>query len=487
MPDQPSPSKSGFRPRNCRLPHLSNQKGIFPGDGRLASGAFSGRQTTGLRRLRRILRRGGVFPARRLFPARRRRIRVAVGRCGPLRVRGEAPPRRVRFRRLPAPRSGARMGLGGKAVFAPQKMGRTPPPPSFAPRRSPARTGRHALYSVHVPARLGLRGRPLFRAARPALPPAPRRAIPSPGAARQAPPPPLRKMKIVHAVHNYHPARGGAENLMKGVSDRLARRGHEVRVVATNAYSTEDYFLPGRGKKKSLMAAGTEKIDGVTVTRVPFRRFGAPLLNAARATANRLPVSVPVPGRDFWRMISWGPRGPAYRRAVGAAGRGADLIVACPLPTLNVWYARRAARSLGLPFVVVPCFHTEDRLTFHNERYFRWLREADAVVCLTDWEREYLGAAAGVPADRLHTIGVGVDIGSLPEENEAASRDSVRGGLALGGDGDGDGDGNGDEVVLFLGQHSRHKGILALISAMHLIWKRGRKAGLVIAGNPTAF
>jgi glycosyltransferase involved in cell wall biosynthesis len=278
-------------------------------------------------------------------------------------------------------------------------------------------------------------------------------------------------LKIVHALHNYHPARGGAENLMKGVSDGLAKRGHDVRVVATNAYSTEDYFLPGRGK--NLMPAGTEKIDGVAVTRVPFRRFGARLLNAARGAANR----VPVPGGDYWRMLSWGPRSRAYRRAVASAAREADLVTACPLPTLNVWHARRAARAWGRPFVVVPCFHTEDRLTFHNARYFRWLREADAVVCLTEWEREYLGAKAGVLSARLHVIGAGIETRPRPDDDEAAARDAVRRALGL----------DGRELVLFLGQHSRHKGILALVSAMHLTWKGGRKADLVIAGNPTAF
>ncbi len=51
-------------------------------------------------------------------------------------------------------------------------------------------------------------------------------------------------MNILHCLHNYHPARGGAEWLMKNISEGLVRRGHKVKVIATNAYSVEDYFLP---------------------------------------------------------------------------------------------------------------------------------------------------------------------------------------------------------------------------------------------------
>ena len=42
------------------------------------------------------------------------------------------------------------------------------------------------------------------------------------------------------------------------------------------------------------------------------------------------------------------------------------------------------------------------------------------------------------------------------------------------------------EIVLFLGQHGRHKGILDLLYAMRFVWKERRDAALVIAGNPTA-
>lgn len=276
-------------------------------------------------------------------------------------------------------------------------------------------------------------------------------------------------MRILHCLHQYHPARGGAEWLMKNVSERLAARGHEVRAIATTAWSTEDYFLRGRGR--NLMARGEERISGVAVRRVPFSRLGAPLLNVARGVANRLPV----PGGNRLRALSWGPRSGAYFREVLRSAGEADILAAAPLPNYNVYYAWKAAKARGRPFVVIPCFHTEDRYSFHNPVFFRWMREADAVVTLTEWEKEYLAGVARIPGERLHALGVGIDF-DLSAKPDAPSSGDIRRKYGIAE----------PEVVLFLGQHGLHKGILSLIEAMETVWDAGRSAALVIAGNPTA-
>ncbi|OGD20671.1 MAG: hypothetical protein A2W03_02820 [Candidatus Aminicenantes bacterium RBG_16_63_16] len=269
-------------------------------------------------------------------------------------------------------------------------------------------------------------------------------------------------MRVLHCLHNYHPARGGAEWLMKNVSERLAAKGHDITVIASNALSVEDYVLPGGGKR--LLPAGQDNVNGVRVLRVPFSRRGVRVLNALRGVANRFGL----PLGDRLRMLSWGPRSRRYYREALAVE--ADLIAACPLPTMNVGYARRAAAKKKIPLVIIPCFHTEDRFTFHNRLYFRWLREADAVITLTDWERDYLHRVAGVALENLHPIGVGIDI---DEPDSAAGGPDAR-------------PAPGPETVMFIGQHGLHKGILHLLRAMEHVWTEREGARLVIAGNPTA-
>jgi len=270
-------------------------------------------------------------------------------------------------------------------------------------------------------------------------------------------------MRILHCLHNYYPAIGGAEWLMKNVSDRLARKGHDVQVIATNAYSVEDYFLPKKGEK--LMPVGKEQIDGVSVKRVPFSRRGARCLNLSRAIANR----APLPYGDKLKMISWGPRSHSYEKEVMRM-RNVDLIAASPLPTLNIWYAWKAAKGKKLPLVIIPCFHTEDKWTFHNQLFYKILREADAVICLTDWERRYLHDAGHIDEKNLHSFGIGIDV----DEGDSAANFPDRSRISQ------------KEIVLFLGQHGAHKGILPLIEAMKYVWNEIDDVALVIAGNPTA-
>jgi glycosyltransferase involved in cell wall biosynthesis/SAM-dependent methyltransferase len=287
-------------------------------------------------------------------------------------------------------------------------------------------------------------------------------------AVHRLPPPagPARRppLKIVHAMHQYHPARGGAEWLMKNVSERLAARGHDVRVVATTARSTEDYFLPHRGK--DLLAPGREDIGGVSVRRVPFTRRGAAVLNFGRAVATRIPLG---PAGSRLRMMSWGPRSVEYARALEEAA-DADVIAAAPLPTANAWYAWKAARRLGKPFVLIPCFHIEDRYSFHNPLHYRMMRDAAAVIALSEAEKDFLCREGRLDPDKVHVNGAGMDLEVDESSVDIRARHGIR----------------ERRIVLFLGQHGLHKGILDLLGAMHHVWKEHPDTALVIAGSPTA-
>jgi glycogen synthase len=270
-------------------------------------------------------------------------------------------------------------------------------------------------------------------------------------------------MKILHCLHNYYPATGGAEWLMKNVSEGLVRRGHTVRVIATNAYSVEDYFLPGKGKDR--IKGRNDIINGVEVRRVGYSRRGYFVLNFLRSVAN----IIRYPRSSRIKMVSWGPRSRAYRREIERS-RDFDLIAACPLPTLNVWYAWQAARKAEKPLVIIPCFHTEDKKTYSNPVYFQMMAGSEAVIALTEHERQYIHEQGHVPLDKIQTIGAGVAEESQPSRVDIRSRYGI----------------GEQEIVLFLGQHGLHKGILHLVHAMTHVWKERPATALVIAGNPTA-
>ncbi len=126
-------------------------------------------------------------------------------------------------------------------------------------------------------------------------------------------------MKILFATEYWPPfAPGGAERTNAAWARALARRGHRVVVVTPN------YGAPPR-----------EEHDGVIVVRAPGERRLAPG-REARWSAHR--------GLSFFPMRFAG----SIRRA--ARAEGVQLVHAQSAAT--VVPARRAARELGLPFVV---------------------------------------------------------------------------------------------------------------------------------------
>jgi glycosyltransferase involved in cell wall biosynthesis len=91
---------------------------------------------------------------------------------------------------------------------------------------------------------------------------------------------------------------------------------------------------------------------------------------------------------------------------------------------------------------------------------------ADAVIVQTDIEGNVL-ARLGVPAERIHRLGMGVDLGRLRDGN--AQRFRVAHGLE-------------GPIVTFLGVVTRDKGSIHLVRAVERLWARGHQLHLVIAG-----
>ncbi|MHB8055220.1 MAG: hypothetical protein ACYDH3_08240 [Candidatus Aminicenantales bacterium] len=107
-------------------------------------------------------------------------------------------------------------------------------------------------------------------------------------------------MKLLFVPHLYHPAVGGVELHLKHLAEGLVKRGHDVRDLTTNAYSTEAFFLGDRRR----IDRPVEVIGGVAVQRLAFHTFGRSVLNFFRRIACR----IPYPGNDHLRALSFGPR-----------------------------------------------------------------------------------------------------------------------------------------------------------------------------------
>ena len=280
-------------------------------------------------------------------------------------------------------------------------------------------------------------------------------------------------MHFLHVVQLYYPVATGAGRYFAEVGERLAREGHRVTVLATDAYDLEYFWNPARRR----VELAEETHNGVRIVRLPVRRLPGPpiaysILRRLMVEISRLPGSTPLL-RSMARIT---PRLPDLARFfVGSTGERFDLIHTCNI-TLDfaILPAFDFARQHGIPFLCTPFVHLGppgDRsiLRYYSMRHqVDLLKRSDRVITMTGLEADAL-ATRGVPRERLRRIGVGV----TPEE-------------VLGGDGarfraeqriDG-------PLVLYIGALARDKGAIHTVEAMQQLWRQGSDATLALIGAP---
>ncbi|HEX9440605.1 MAG TPA: glycosyltransferase, partial [Roseiflexaceae bacterium] len=81
-------------------------------------------------------------------------------------------------------------------------------------------------------------------------------------------------MNILHIVQLYYPVASGAARYFAEIGERLAREGHRITVLATDAYDLEHFWAPG----KRRVEQPDEVHNGVRIVRFPVRRLPGPAL-----------------------------------------------------------------------------------------------------------------------------------------------------------------------------------------------------------------
>jgi len=268
---------------------------------------------------------------------------------------------------------------------------------------------------------------------------------------------------IVHAVFvlpRFYPYRGGYENSMLAIGRCLVDRGHRVTVFTTVADDLESLWLPGH----KTFPAEKLVIDGVNIRRFPvcYQRW--------RRRATRFAGLLPN-----WRLKLqyWTPafRVPELNEALRDID--ADVFHLGPLPYNNLMYAGlRAAEARRVPVIATPCLHLGEPGRNDVLRHYLQphqvvlLKHCNQVLCMTDLEGEHL-ERAGIAPSKLTTIGHGYDL------EQATGGDPTRVLQSHAIDG---------PVVLHLGMKAYEKGSVTLLEAMKVLWARGSRAWLVMAG-----
>jgi len=318
-----------------------------------------------------------------------------------------------------------------------------------------------------------------------------------------------KDIKLLFVTHLFPPAIGGVELHIKHLSADLVKRGYRVKVLTTNAYSTEAFFL---GDKRRIDKAH-ETIDGVEVERLGFKTFGSRVLRRLCILACR----IKYPFNNWVRYFSFGPRNRRFIKRIMA--HDVDVIYAAPLPTLNVYYAYKAARRMKKPLIIIPSYHIFDPCSFYNKIFFKMMREADIVMAQSPMERDYLAKEGNIDKNKIiilppfplkeHQLipreAEKTDDGGQRTDDrrqmmaETTSNQKLLRGVQGGGFLEKSPPGSRRQqikdrygikeqfVVLYLGQHGMHKKVNVVLEAMEYVWQHPamKDAALVIAGGIT--
>lgn len=285
-------------------------------------------------------------------------------------------------------------------------------------------------------------------------------------------------MNCLHIIHRYYPYVGGSELYFQEIGERLAREGHTVSVYTTDAWDLEHFWAGG----KRTIDTREETHNGVLVKRFPVARLPAaplayPVLRRAMGELARLPLDATA---LLFALSRWTPRIPELERALdnlNKTGERFDLVHAGNISLDSLIYAAyRFARRCHIPFIITPFTHLGEpgdlriRRQYTMPHQIEMLRRADAVIAQTELEVEAL-ARSGVPREKMHCIGVGVNPGEVLGGEGARFRAKYR----IDG-----------PIVFFVGTAAYDKGTMHLVEAMEKLWRgRGVWGKGVLSNAPT--
>lgn len=245
-----------------------------------------------------------------------------------------------------------------------------------------------------------------------------------------------KRMRLLHVVPSYLPAvrYGGPIVSVHGLCRALVGCGHDVHVFTTNIDGPSDSDVP--------LGVPVER-DGVTVWY----------------------FAVPVLRRLFWS--------PAMKYELHRQVNSFDVVHAHSVFLWPTWAAVRAARGMGVPYVMSPRGMLVKELIRRRSRWAKsaWislierrnLEGAAAVHVTSPGEAAELGAF-GFRLKRVVEIPNGVDVPKNESQPPLRTNDA---------------DFDDERTLLFLGRINWKKGLDRLIEAIALV----PEAQLIVAGN----
>lgn len=172
------------------------------------------------------------------------------------------------------------------------------------------------------------------------------------------------------------------------------------------------------------------------------------------------------PGDDAPFQVTRGPRSRHYEQWLADHVSGYDLVLAHGIPFSPAVVAGDAARAAGVPYVVLPHFHMDDRY-YHWQAYYRLFRGAEVVLAAPDRSRTLFFEPIGARA--VAVAGGGIDAAEFSDLE--AHRRAFRTLHA-----------SPRPFVLVLGRKEANKGYHRVVAAVERLRGRGVDCEVVLIG-----
>jgi glycosyltransferase involved in cell wall biosynthesis len=252
-------------------------------------------------------------------------------------------------------------------------------------------------------------------------------------------------VKVLHLIQRYPPAVGGSETWCREVSRYLNSVGDKVRVLTLDILEEEEYWRDPPLHQWTVRLGRLDWDDGVLVRR--YRRS--------------LPVHLlyhllfKLVLDKTLRIYFYGPHSVEMYGRLFAEATAADVVHLHTIPYPHNFIGYLAARFRKKRVVITPHFHPDHP---HYERWSNYwlLRRCDAVIAVSDYERDYL-MKKGVDCAKIIVTGNGVHLQDYIPHDLAQSAAELhrRHGLS-----------SATKIILFIGRKLEYKGIATLVDAV---------------------
>jgi glycosyltransferase involved in cell wall biosynthesis len=284
-------------------------------------------------------------------------------------------------------------------------------------------------------------------------------------------------MNILHVVQRYYPAWGGSELFMRQLSERLAQDGkNNVTVLTTDILKAQDFW----SKNVSSDLKSKETFNDVDIIRCetnPFFFLSSEILTKViRKGLEYLGLNI------FWKNKLEVPTSSQMLGFINDSKRKKfDVVHVTAMPYGHLFYiGLKIAQKDKAKFFMSPFIHLglskKDpiRKNYFKKHYIKFYEEADKVFVQTDAESKSIldflatNSKTKVEKDKLVKVGLGLDTEELKEYDPSIFR--KKHGLNY-------------PIVFYIGGQNEAKGTETLVKAMELLWEKGVKAHLVLAGE----